>query len=50
LAAKGCRPDLELLDRELEATRERIRKHINDDPDLRHRGDLLDSIPGIGEA
>ena len=25
-------------------------KHINDDPDLRRRGDLLDSIPGIGEA
>lgn len=41
---------LELLDRELEATRERIRKHIDDDPDLRRRGDLLDSIPGIGEA
>jgi transposase len=41
---------LELLDRELGATRERIRKHIDDDPDLRRRRDLLDSIPGVGEA
>ncbi len=41
---------LESLDRELDATRERIRRHIDDDPDLRHRGDLLGSIPGIGEA
>ena len=41
---------LESLDRELDATRERIRKHIDDDPDLRERRDLLDSIPGIGEA
>ncbi len=41
---------LELLDREMEATRKRIRKHIDDEPDLRHRGDLLDNIPGIGEA
>ena len=41
---------LESLDRELDATRPLIRKHIDDDPGLRQRRDLLDSIPGIGEA
>jgi transposase len=41
---------LELLDSELQATRERIRQHIDNDPGLRRRRDLLDSIPGIGEA
>lgn len=38
------------LDSELQATRERIRQHIDNDPDLRRRRDLLDSIPGVGEA
>lgn len=48
--AGSIRTVLESLDRELEATRERIRKHIDGDPDLRRRGELLDSIPGVGEA
>src|SRR5690606_12610585 len=26
-----------------------IRQHIDDDPDLRGRRDLLDSVPGLGE-
>lgn len=34
----------------MEAVRQRIRRHIDDDPDLRGRRDLLQSIPGIGEA
>ena len=38
------------LDQELEATRERIRRHIDDHPDLKRRRDLLDTIPGVGEA
>ena len=41
---------LALLDRELEATRERVRQRIDDDPDLRRRRDLLESIPGVGAA
>lgn len=41
---------LALLDQELEATRERLRRHIDDDPNLKGRRDLLESIPGIGEA
>ena len=38
------------LNQQIEATRQRIRDHINNDPDLRQRRDLLDSIPGIGAA
>jgi transposase len=38
------------LDRELEATRQRIRQLFDDHPDLKHRRDLLDTIPGVGEA
>lgn len=38
------------LDAELKATRQAIRTHIDNDPDLRQRRDLLGSIPGIGPA
>ena len=48
--ADSIRTILESLDSELKATRERIRQHIDNDPDLRRRQDLLESIPGIGEA
>lgn len=41
---------LATLEAELEATRKAINDHINNDPDLKQRGDLLDSIPGIGVA
>jgi transposase len=41
---------LALLDRELNATREQIRRHIDNDPDLKRRRDLLESIPGVGPA
>jgi transposase len=41
---------LATLEAELKATRKAIRDHINNDPDLKQRGALLDSIPGIGEA
>lgn len=37
------------LERELKKLRSTIRDHIDNDPDLRNKGDLLDSIPGIGE-
>lgn len=48
--ADSIRTILESLDNELKATRERIRQHIGNDPDLRRRQDLLESIPGVGKA
>lgn len=38
------------LDRSIEETRIRIRNHIDNHPDLKHKRDLLVSIPGVGEA
>jgi transposase len=38
------------LNAELKATRQAIRAHIDNDPDLKQRRALLDSIPGIGPA
>jgi transposase len=41
---------LDTLEKELETVRKRIKSHINNDPDLKRRRDLLESIPGIGPA
>jgi transposase len=41
---------LATLDKEIERTRKQIKAHIDSDPDLRQRADLLDSIPGVGPA
>ncbi len=41
---------LATLDAELKATREAIHDHIDNDPDLKQRARLLESIPGIGDA
>lgn len=41
---------LATLDAELEATRKAIHDHIDNHPDLKKRGNLLSTIPGIGEA
>jgi len=38
------------LDNEIEETKQRIRKHIDNHPDLKKKKALLESIPGIGEA
>jgi len=47
-------PDLEAhvayLDKSIAETKKRIRAHIDDHPDLKHKKELLESIPGIGEA
>ncbi len=40
---------IQLLKSRMEELREAIRKHIDDDPDLRSQRELLLSIPGIGE-
>lgn len=41
---------LATLETELEATRKAIHDHIDNDPELKRRHDLLITIPGIGEA
>ena len=41
---------LTTLEAELKATRAAIKNHIDSDPDLKKRSELLDSIKGIGEA
>jgi transposase len=41
---------LTALEIELEATRKAIREHIDQDPDLKSRRDLLMTIPGIADA
>jgi transposase len=38
------------LDQEIDKLRRQIAEHINSDPNLRTKRDLLSSIPGIGEA
>jgi transposase len=41
---------LTTLEAELKAAREAVKNQIESDPDLKKRSELLDSIPGIGEA
>ena len=41
---------IKTLTKEIEVVRKHIRDHIDQHPDLRGKRDLLDTIPGIGEA
>ncbi len=41
---------LTYLNEQIKRTEELIRRHINNHPTLKQRSELLDSIPGIGEA
>lgn len=41
---------LECLDKEIEQISKLIKDHISKHPDLKHKHDLLDSIPGVGPA
>ena len=45
----GIENHIAWLDQEIKALAKAIRDHINDDPDMKRKQDLLDSIPGIGE-
>jgi transposase len=45
----SLRDHLDWLDAELRHIEQAIARHIDDDPDLRQKRDLLDSIPGLGE-
>ena len=47
--AEGIELHLQWLDKEIERVTKAIRDHIGDDPDLRDKQRLLDSIPGLGE-
>lgn len=38
------------MDEQLEAIREQIRQLIDQDPNLKHRAELLETIPGVGSA
>ncbi|MEE8428362.1 MAG: transposase, partial [Gammaproteobacteria bacterium] len=38
------------LDQEIKTTKQHIREHIDNHPDLKEKKTLLESIPGIGEA
>jgi transposase len=41
---------MEYLDRQIELIKQRITSHIDRHPQLREKRDLLESIPGVGEA
>lgn len=38
------------LDKSIADTKKRINNHIDNHPDMKHKKELLDSIPGVGEA
>lgn len=48
--AESIKTVLTQLEKELKATRKRIQQLIDQDPDLKRRRDLLETIPGIAEA
>ena len=50
LVAGSLKTVLDTLEKELADVRKRIKSHINGDPDLKQRRDLLESIPGVGPA
>jgi transposase len=45
----GIVAHIEWLDGQIKALLQAIRRHINNDPDLKGKRELLDSIPGVGE-
>ena len=46
---QGIENHIDWLDREIKELVRAIKRHIDDDPDLRDKRELLDSIPGLGE-
>jgi transposase len=50
IVVSGLEGHIDYLDQEIKATKQRIRDHIDNHPDLKKKKALLESIPGIGEA
>lgn len=50
VVAEAVQAHIDFLDHSIQTTKQRIRGHIDNHPDLKHKKDLLNSIPGIGEA
>lgn len=50
VVAGTVKAHIDFLDRSIRETKQRIRDHIDHHPDLRQKRELLESIPGIGEA
>lgn len=50
VVAPTIQTHIDFLDRSIRETTQRIRQHIDQHPDLKHKKDLLLSIPGIGET
>ena len=48
--ADSIRAVLATLEQELRDTQDKIRHHVDGDPGLKSRSDLLESIPGVAEA
>jgi transposase len=46
----GLEEHIDYLDQEIKVTKQRIRDHIDNHPDLKKKKVLLESIPGVGEA
>lgn len=50
IVAPSLHKTLDTLTDQIADIQQAIRRHIDDDPDLRRRRDLLETIPGIGHA
>lgn len=50
VVAETVQAHIDFLDHSIRETKQRIRDHIDNHPDLKHKKALLSSIPGIGEA
>lgn len=50
IIAETIKAHISYLDLNIKTTRQLIRDHIDNHPDLKHKRSLLESIPGIGEA
>jgi transposase len=48
--AEAIKAHVAYLDASVAATRQQIRNHVDNTPDLKRKRDLLESIPGVGEA
>ena len=49
LVVKSIKAIVKRYDQEIEKTMDEINKHVDDNPELKKKRDLLTSIPGIGE-